>query len=75
MNNEYQRELKPCPFCGGEAVTHGCIELENEQLRGIYGGKVGVHCSVCKVATLPFDDETQAVVAWNRRVGGTNHDL
>lgn len=61
-------ELIPCPFCGGEARFHDCIELENDTLKGIYGGKVGVHCGVCGVATQPYESKKDAVETWNRRV-------
>ena len=63
MNNK----LKPCPFCGGEAKIHNCAELENETARVIYSGKIGIHCAVCRVATIPYENMTQAVEAWNRR--------
>lgn len=72
-----EKELKPCPFCGGEA----CIQ---DSLPIVYGNyKVLVVCkkcsaSVCGVATLNFRMEhtscngynlakAQAVEAWNRR--------
>ena len=61
--------LETCPFCGGVAETHACIELENEMARMVYGGKVGVHCTVCGVATAPCDDEETAVKKWNERAG------
>lgn len=60
-------ELKSCPFCGGKAETHECAELENEVARLIYSGQIGVHCTVCRVATLPYPNEKEAIEAWNRR--------
>lgn len=60
--------LKPCPFCGGKAEFHNCAELENEAARIIYNGKIGVHCTQCRIATLPFEDESVATSYWNRRV-------
>ena len=59
--------IKPCPFCGGEAKLHACIELENEQLRALYTGAVGVHCAVCGIATIPMPSEQEAVKTWNKR--------
>lgn len=38
---EMNGDLKPCPFCGGEAVLHACAELENETARVVYSGKTG----------------------------------
>lgn len=63
--------LKPCPFCGGEAVIHNCAEVENESLKVVLTDKVGVHCKHCGIATLPLPDEETAIEAWNRRVGET----
>lgn len=55
-------ELKPCPFCGGEALT-------------TYNTKFGfqVFCSneKCFMNTIimtSFDTEEQVIEAWNRRV-------
>lgn len=75
-------ELKPCPFCGGEAK----IVPKIFSARGISRGWLfGVYCSNCDIA-LPktdyrleiqlddlggimlLDDERQeAIEAWNRR--------
>lgn len=51
MTNE---ELKPCPFCGGEA------ELFQE-----YGWAVS--CTSCCVKTLKYRIREKAIKAWNRR--------
>lgn len=59
--------LKPCPFCGGEAKFHACAEMENETMAVVYNGNVGIHCTLCGVATLPYDTSTEARNAWNRR--------
>ena len=32
MTIEKQIELKPCPFCGGKAVTHDCGVFEDEAI-------------------------------------------
>lgn len=57
-------ELKPCPFCGGEAkVTVGNFWA-------------WVKCTECQTATKPFEIENgnkekamqEAVELWNRRV-------
>ena len=70
-------ELKPCPFCGGEA------KLE-KSTRAFVGGKSTkcslVHCSKCNARTAKFDitdygrsshslaARLDAIEAWNRRV-------
>lgn len=60
-------ELKPCPFCGAKAEVHDCGEFDNESLNVTYSGKSGVHCTECSIATLPYDNEQEAIEAWNRR--------
>ena len=66
-------ELKPCPFCGGEA--------DCALSRGRFGWFVNVECEVCGAETKSFslgafDEEkwweslgaSKARKAWNRRV-------
>lgn len=60
-------ELKPCPFCGGEA------RLLLNAKRKIYGKdeyRIGVVacCSVCE-ASMFYVSEKLATEAWNRRAG------
>ena len=55
-------KLKPCPFCGGEAVmlTHSFFNL-NETF--------GVQCAVCEAETNQFyHTKEEAAEAWNRKV-------
>ncbi len=56
-------ELKPCPFCGGEAkiFTH-----RNERERT---NPTVVKCQVCGVKTAIHDRYGLAIEAWNRRAG------
>lgn len=57
-------ELKPCPFCGGEAETD-CILLDYHCS--------GVHCNNCGVYVFDRDsygfdyDSEIAIEKWNRR--------
>ena len=65
--DDLNNPLKPCPFCGGQAIIHDCAMLENQEMAIKYTDKHGVHCTVCYAATMPFDSEEEAVSAWNKR--------
>ena len=47
-------ELKPCPFCGGEAEDFGVDVF-------------WVTCKNCHIGTESFDTLQEAIEAWNRR--------
>jgi Lar family restriction alleviation protein len=54
-------ELKPCPFCGGEARMY--------TRNNAFGGTVGcVNIAKCGVRTLWMETPEQAIAAWNQRV-------
>ena len=56
-------DLKPCPFCGGEADV---IEHLFHRLDSSYG----LQCKKCKAETYQFyESEEKAIEAWNRRAG------
>ena len=55
-------ELKPCPFCGGEAQA--------KHTDGSFGhDHVWVRCLHCPAQTMAMDTEVEAIAAWNRRNG------
>lgn len=47
-------ELKPCPFCGGEAELYS-------------GGIKYVLCKECLATSNDFKTEAEAIKAWNTR--------
>ena len=53
-------ELKPCPFCGGEAYL--------ADQRHVFC-RVYVTCLNCDCRTAFWGDVPQAIEAWNRRAG------
>lgn len=50
--------LKPCPFCGGEASV-------KDYLKGKYA--VGCDIGGCLASLFPYDTIEEAIAAWNRR--------
>ena len=66
-------ELKPCPFCGGEAIL-----LEDWKDGNFIVGCANNDC-IARLSGIPsFDNAEQAVKAWNTRAERTckkrNHD-
>jgi Lar family restriction alleviation protein len=59
-------ELKPCPFCGGEAKLQLWANWSDAQI---------VRCIACEVETGLADDAQTAAAAWNRRVKGTDDGI
>lgn len=58
-----EKELKPCPFCGGEA--HICLDIDS----GIdYETYYFIHCKSCHVTTDSYITKEQAADMWNDRV-------
>ncbi len=66
------RELKPCPFCGGEAQIVGGPEdwspTFNDPDSG--GDPIAVVCKNCNCGLYCFEDYEEAIAAWNRRADG-----
>lgn len=53
-------KLKPCPFCGGEAIVSGCDDT-----------LWSVICKKCAASIDYNDTKQEAIIAWNRRVEPT----
>lgn len=49
-------ELKPCPFCGGDASLY-----KN------YISFYFVQCNCCYITTLQYADRNKPISDWNRR--------
>ena len=64
--------LKPCPFCGGEAATKVVVGGANDKIIikvGCYDCSIWKHDSIISGSNLEkFDEALQNVVSnWNRR--------
>lgn len=67
-------ELKPCPFCGGEAAPVYCERGSKYRSNVLYLSKRGtIRCKRCKVE-LPrvYSRVSKAAEAWNRRASNEN---
>ncbi len=60
-------ELKPCPFCGGDA------ELRHTDITSEYGRTSYVTCTKCLIKgtminiSFKYSSDERAIEAWNRR--------
>lgn len=61
------RELKPCPFCGGEAVIN-VIEPHEHVVVNLppYPGGAFIECTGCTCA-MSGQSEEEVIKAWNTR--------
>ena len=58
-------KLKPCPFCGGEAVRLQMIDNP-------FSGTRYFGCRKCCVVSFTHMTEAEAIKAWNTRTEGAN---
>ena len=56
-------ELKPCPFCGGQAM-YVCTTST------LYNPKTSIECCQCGSSAKMHHTRLEAIEAWNRRVDG-----
>lgn len=69
-----ERELKPCPFCGGKAKVKVCdssgayyADIGTEMLHGRQMTHCLIHCEKCRVRTQTYLTRSGVFNAWNRR--------
>lgn len=62
---EYEEELLPCPFCGGEATINPIYNDVPET--GLMVTLHHVRCPICDARTGDCDTEEKAIKQWNRR--------
>lgn len=58
-----ENNLKPCPFCGGEAKLH----KEKLDIFGVMRDCYSVYCTKCCCQTQYSGSENEAVRDWNKR--------
>ena len=56
-------ELKPCPFCGGEADIH----ITDDGYYVVGCSTLGCYCNAYESDIPEFPIEEYAIQAWNRR--------
>lgn len=59
-------DLKPCPFCGGEAKLSGQYEIEGISAWAVYCGR-SPSDFFCGAQVTSIASEEKAIEAWNRR--------
>lgn len=57
-------KLKPCPFCGGEALK---MQIKSTNIFKRNRQYAYVECAVCRASTGLHDNELRAGRAWNMR--------
>ena len=69
-------ELKPCPFCGGEA-SHWFTSLDGSCISNVGGNLWGcshhiIRCKKCGIQTKVYATNKNCYNAWNRRAEDEN---
>ena len=59
-----KKSLRPCPFCGGNAIPLAYVSNTHR-----------VECIQCGAETGPRETEAEAIRAWSQRGGGSSADL
>jgi Lar family restriction alleviation protein len=57
------KQLKPCPFCGGDGMLYDTSQF----------GLFIAWCNNCGVDTDPYDTREEAIAAWNQRTHDKKH--
>ena len=68
------KELKPCPFCGGENIEistckelEDCANFEECQSIGFYSIVCNINKGGCGASSGYYPTVEEAIEAWNRR--------
>ena len=62
-----KKELKPCPFCGGEAI----LQETGSSWCNVICDKCGA-MTKCILNNCEYSSKDKAIEAWNRRAGNEN---
>lgn len=66
--NESMIDLKPCPFCGGEAELYAIKPYrKHSPLKGKYRARCSRESCLARSLRAAYNTETDAAEAWNWR--------
>lgn len=65
---EEVEDLKPCPFCGGEAKINRIVNTFYQYARYFSS------CTRCSAESKVFETEQEAIEAWNTRAYEEDND-